>query len=539
MRRRVHSLAPLGSARAADCPPVARAGLVPDPEMDIRWPPPGHPERPSALYSGAMSEPASRSIEDIPRIAAAGPLTHTLMLRKDPLGFLRELSRGGDIFRMRLLDKVVVVLTGPAALQQGLVEGAAALEKSSLTRYLLYPLAGEGLFTSRGKLWRRQRRLMAPIFPPAQIACFADCMVVSAQRGADTWTDGATVDLWRETTRITMAIAGMTLFGAETFSDADELGAALTESLRWIDDQKTTLLPLAQIALRDSLERFAERMPGRLGALSASLAGRLHGPVLLWGAADRRMKEAVALLDRRVHRMIDERRTEGQPSRDLLGRLLAARDEDDGAAMSDKQVRDEVITLFLEAHETTASAMAWAIYLLVRAPEVYRAARAEADALGRPPRHEDLPRLKLALRVFKESLRLYPPLPTFTRDARAELTVGGYRLPAGTVLIISPYATHHRADLWPDPERFDPDRFTPEAEAARPRYAYVPFSGGPRVCIGNHFALMEGALVLATLLQRVDFELSGSAEAKPEVGVTLRPSGMSVRIRRRPDLGGC
>ena len=176
---------------------------------------------------------------------------------------------------------------------------------------------------------------------------------------------------------------------------------------------------------------------------------------------------------------------------------------------------------------------------LARGPHC--AARAEADALGRPPRHEDLPRLKLATRVFKETLRLYPPLPLFTRDARAELTVGGYRLPAGTVLIVCPYATHHRADLWPDPERFDPERFTPEAEAARPRYAYLPFSAGPRVCIGNHFALMEGALVLATLLQRADFRaLRPSADVEPEVGATLRPKGMSMRIRRRapaPHLG--
>ena len=138
--------------------------------------------------------------------------------------------------------------------------------------------------------------------------------------------------------------------------------------------------------------------------------------------------------------------------------------------------------------------------------------------------------------MFKESLRLYPPLPLFTRDACAELTVGGYRVPAGTVLIVCPYATHHRADLWPDPERFDPERFTPEAEAARPRYAYLPFSGGPRVCIGNHFALMEGALVLATLLQRADFEPAG-AEVQPEMGATLRPKGMSMRIRLRPRNG--
>jgi cytochrome P450 len=487
-----------------------------------------------------MTQEASRSVDDIPRLPASGPLHHTLMLRRDPLGFMQALSGGGDVFRMRLLDKVVVVVTGAAALQQTLVEGAPSLEKSSLTRYLLWVLAGEGLFTSRGALWKRQRKLMAPIFPPAQIACFAECMVSSAARGADTWEDGGVVDVWRETTRITMSIAGMTLFGAETFSDADELGAALTASLKWIDDQKTTVIPLLQMAVKDGLTGLAERAPGRFGAIAAEIAGKLHGPVLLLRPEDREMKEAVAVLDRRVNRMIEERRAAGGGERaggvrpDLLGRLLAARDEDDGSAMSDKQVRDEVITLFLEAHETTASSVAWALHLLAHSPDVYAAARAEADALGRPPRHEDLPRLKLFTRVFKESLRLYPPLPLFTRDASAELTIAGYRIPPGTVVIICPYATHHRADLWPDPERFDPDRFTPEAEAARARYAYIPFSGGPRVCIGNHFALMEGALVLATLLQRADFEPVAGAAVEPEVGATLRPKGMRMRVRLRP-----
>ena len=291
------------------------------------------------------------------------------MFRREPLRFMQELSRGGDLFRMRLLDRMVVVVTGPAALQQALVEGAASTEKSSLTRYLLYILAGEGLFTSRGQLWRRQRKLMAPIFPPGQIARFAECMVTAAERGADTWKDGGVVDMWRETTRITMSIAGMTLFGAETFSEADALGAALTTSLRWVDNQKTSVLPVAQMAVKDALERLAERVPGRARALSASLAARLQGPVLLWREEDERMREAVALLDRRVHRMIADRREDGKERQDLLGRLLTARDEDDGATMSDKQVRDEIVTLFLEAHETTASSVAWAIYLLSRSPE--------------------------------------------------------------------------------------------------------------------------------------------------------------------------
>jgi cytochrome P450 len=475
------------------------------------------------------------SVEDIPLVPDAGFYGYTRMLRNDPMRLVQALTRPLDIFRIRLLDKRVVVVTGPDLVQEVLVERAACIAKSSLTRYLLYPLAGEGLFTSRGELWRRQRRLMAPIFPPAKIAHFADGMVACAQRGADTWRDGETLDVARETARIAMNIAGKTLFGADTFSEADEIGDALTVALAWSGAQATSPLAIAQVTLSEALSRLSGRLPGRPGAVMRDVAGRLQGPVLMLGAADRRMKDAIALLDRCVQRMIDERRAEGDERPDLLGKLLFARDEGDGTHMSDRQVRDEILTLFIAGHETTATALAWALYLMARHPDVLRRARAEADALGRPPRREDLPRLEIAQRVFKESLRLYPPVPIFTRDAVAELEVGGHRLPAGTVLILCPYATHRREDLWPDPERFDPDRFTPEAEAARPRHAFLPFSGGPRVCIGNHFALMEGPLVLATLLQRADFELASDAEVEPEIQATLRPRGgipMRVRLRR-------
>jgi cytochrome P450 len=274
-------------------------------------------------------------------------------------------------------------------------------------------------------------------------------------------------------------------------------------------------------------------LPAPLAEMTRHLAERMHGPLLLLGARDQQMKAAVQILRSRVERMIAERRASGQVQSDLLGRLLSAQDEGEKAPMTDIQVRDEVLTLFLAGHETTASSLAWALYLLVRHPAIYQQAQAEADALGHPPRSEDLPKLGLIQRVFKETIRLYPPLPAFNRDTKEEIEVCGYRLPPRTVVFICPYATHHRADLWPDPERFDPDRFTPAAEAERPRYAYLPFSLGPRVCIGNHFAQLEGTLVLATLLQRADFELlTGTIE--PVALGTLRPrGGVPMRIRLR------
>jgi cytochrome P450 len=234
--------------------------------------------------------------------------------------------------------------------------------------------------------------------------------------------------------------------------------------------------------------------------------------------------------------MIAERRAAPDRGRhDLLSLLLSARDEETGEPMPDRQVRDEVHTLFIAGHETTATALAWALWLLARHPAIYHALRDEVLALGGTPTAADARRLPLALRVFKESMRLYPPVYLFGRVSIADVEVGPYRLPNGTVILISPYALHHRAELYPDPERFDPDRFLPEREAARHRSAYIPFSAGPRTCIGNHFALLEGPLVLAQVLRAVDLELvPGREEIDVDPQATLRPrDGIPMRVRRR------
>jgi cytochrome P450 len=264
-------------------------------------------------------------------------------------------------------------------------------------------------------------------------------------------------------------------------------------------------------------------------------AERLHGPTFLPGAEGEALRRALAVLDERVGRMIDARRARGLERPDLLTRLLAARD-DDGEPMSDRQVRDEVLTLFIAGHETTAAALAWALYELARAPSLYEAVEAEADALSGPPGAGDLPRLALATRVFKEALRKYPPVYLVGRDAVADTELAGARIPRDTNVSFSPYSLHFRPDLWPEPARFEPARFTPEAEAARHRYAYLPFGAGPRVCIGMGFALLEGPLVLATMLRHARFEALGpdepvasSATLRPRRGVPMR-----VRLRRAP-----
>jgi cytochrome P450 len=249
----------------------------------------------------------------------------------------------------------------------------------------------------------------------------------------------------------------------------------------------------------------------------------------------RELRGALEVLERRVQQMIADRRSATAEHPDLLSALLEAREED-GSRMSDRQVRDEILTLFIAGHETTASGLSWSLYSLARNPTLYERAQAEADALpGDHVGFEDLRALPFCLQVFKEALRLYAPIYIYGRQAIEPVAIGGYELPRGTIVLVSPYAVHRRADLWPDPDRFDPERFTPEAEQTRAREAYLPFSGGPRTCIGNHFALMEGPIVLATLLKRARFTLASEEPVAPEAGATLRPKGgipMRVELRR-------
>jgi cytochrome P450 len=461
---------------------------------------------------------------------------HGSELTEGRLAFLDRIAREvHGVGRLRVPMRDLVVLNSPESVHQALVSHAKSFEKSPLIRMALDPLVGEGLFTAEGALWRRQRRLMAPVFHHAKIDALAPAMVECAERVCHGWRDDETLDAARETTRITMAVAGRTLFGIDTFDEADELGKALTVALSWADYASTRLAIAMQVELMVALSATT-RVPARLRPRLEQTVTRLRSPILWPTRRNRELRQAIAVLDERVQRMIDERRAAREPNEDLLTHLLRARDQDDGGVMDDKQVRDEIITLFVAGHETTANGLAWAIYLLARHPEVYAQARAAVDALGgRAPTLADLDRLELLTRVFKESLRMYPPVYLFARMSIADVTVGGYAIPQNTVCLISPWALHRRADLWPEPERFDPDRFTEAAEAARPTDAWVPFSDGPRVCIGLHFAMIEAPLVLATLMQRADFELTSSEPVLPSHdSATLRPrGGVPIRIKRR------
>jgi cytochrome P450 len=284
----------------------------------------------------------------------------------------------------------------------------------------------------------------------------------------------------------------------------------------------------------DATQALAARTSGRVRALLERAHEKARSPFLLPGVRDPELLGAVKLLDERIQAMIDERRRQGFARHDLLTRLLTAEDADAGGErMSDRQVRDEAITLFVAGHETTATALAWAFYLLARNPDHLARAQAEADAFGSSPITQWEPeRLAFCTRVFRETMRLYPPIMMFARRTLEEVEIAGTVLPPRTLTFVSAYAQHRRPDVYPDPDRFDPDRWLPEREALRHKSSYLPFSAGPRFCIGIHFAMMEGPIVLATLLRRWRFEIDPAREIVEDDFATLRPrGGVPVVIR--------
>lgn len=470
----------------------------------------------------------------MPRMGVgAGFKTHNQEIRSGRLAFCERAARSPhDIVALTVpLGRAALALS-PAALEDLLVTRAADFEKSAMMTFTLGPLAGQGLFTSRGELWKRQRKLMAPLFTPAMIDRYAESMVACTNRVIATWKDGERIDLARECTHIAMSIAGSTLFDADTLDESDEIGHALTIALKWVSDQSGSWFSIGHIATRYQLLRLAEHTSGLSKRIIERAAEKLEKPLFYPGADGKELRGCIELLDRRVQRMIDDRRAsqKGEPRADLLSKLLNAHDADE-ERMSDQQVKDEVITLFVAGHETTASGLAWTISHLCQDRALYQRMHQCATAVGSAPTVSDLPKLGFALRAFKEALRTHPPVYLYGRTAQRDTVIGGFEIPKWTHVLASPYATQRRASEWPSPDTFDPERFQPEAEAKRLRQSFAAFGGGPRICIGNHFALLESQLVLACIFAQCDFELCG--EVVPDPAATLRPRSVPVVVRRR------
>jgi cytochrome P450 len=427
---------------------------------------------------------------------------------RDPLAFFTSLARTyGDLVHVHTLGEHLFLVNHPQDVHDILVTHQHKFIKGrGLVRSK--PVLGEGLLTSEGQLHVRQRRLMQPAFHRDRIASYASTMTGYAGRVRGLWADGATIDAAQEMTRLTLAIVGKTLFDADVESQARDVGAALTSVM---DSFWMLMLPFINVL---------ERLP--IPAL-------------------RRTRTARARLDAIIYGMIDERRRCPRDRGDLLSMLLMARDEEQvegagGRGMTDRQVRDEAMTIFLAGHETTANALAWTWYLLSGSPRIEAKLHEEIDRVlgGRPPTFEDIPLLPYVEKVVTESMRLYPPAWIIGRRVREDYPIGDYVVPARSIVVVSPYLMHRDARYYHEPDRFFPDRWTPEFKASLPPCAYFPFGAGARRCIGESFAWMEMVLVLSTIAQRWRLRLVQGHPVVPQPVVTLRlRHGLKMTVHAR------
>ena len=425
------------------------------------------------------------------------------LLQRNPLQFLSDLAANyGDIVYFRSGREHFYLLNHPDFIKDVLLTSARkfakgrALERSKL-------LLGEGLLTSEGDFHLRQRRLMQPTFHRQRIAGYGEAMVDFATRSRERWRNGQEIDVHAEMTALTLAIAGKTLFDADVEGDASEVMAAISEAFGLFH---LTLMPFSELL---------ERLP--------------FSPI-------RKLHCARERLDRVVYRIIGERRKSGEDRGDLLSMLLRAQDsEAEGDRMTDEQLRDECLTLFLAGHETTANLLTWTWYLLAGHLEVDDKLHAELNAVigNRRANFDDINKLLFTSKVISEALRMYPPAWIIGRRALEAHEIGGFKIPARALVAVSPWITHHDARWFADPLRFDPERWQPEAQATRPKFAFFPFAAGPRQCIGEGFAWAEAALVLATIAQRWKMEQVPHQNVVPKPSITLRPNGAVRMILRQ------
>jgi cytochrome P450 len=411
----------------------------------------------------------------------------------------------------RTLFGSYMLVSDPAGVRRVLVENAANYPKSPLDVRFFKALFGGGLLGTDGEVWRRHRRVMAPAFDPRSVAAYGPAIAASAQEFLTRWDalpDGAAIDMAQEMKALTLQVIARTVFSTDSAEIIDLIGGALSRGLD----------AAAEANILDLLPVVGEwRMRARERRLAASSVGLDEAVAALVRAREANLAEAPA---------------------DLLTRLVGAKDEEGGGGgLTPKEIRDEIITIFMAGHETTAGTLAWTWYVLSQRPREAGRLRAELDAVlgGRPPTPEDMPNLPYARRVVEESMRLFPAAPGLsTRRATEADEVCGHPVPKGASVTVMPWVIHRHRRLWDDPERFDPDRFSPEGAAGRPRFAYLPFGAGPRVCIGQVLALNESILILATLAQHYSPRLAPGAQVVPHANVTLQfKTGLKMTLERR------
>lgn len=430
---------------------------------------------------------------------------HFLQFRRSPIGFLTELAKLGDVAAFRMGSQPAYLVNHPDFARDVLVVNAHKFQKGrALIR--AKKLLGEGLLTNEGESHLSQRRMIQPAFHRERIKTYAESMTAFAEKMANEWRDGETRDVDKEMMHLTLNIVGKTLFDANVEDESDEIGAAMTTLIELFD---YLMLPFSEIL---------EKLPIPQA---------------------RRFNRAKETLDRIIYGFINERRASGADKGDLLSMLLHAQDEESGARMTDEQVRDECLTLFLAGHETTANALTFAFYLLSQNTEKEKIFHAELDALfpnGETPQPKDYPRLNYTTAVLAESMRLCPPAWVLGRLAVEDHEIGGYKIPKGALVLLPIYVLQRDRRFWEDAETFSPERFLSEnaVKEANQKFIYFPFGGGVRRCVGEQFAWMEGVLLLATLARKWRLKLMPEQKFGLQPMMTLRPKyGMKMQISRR------
>ena len=443
--------------------------------------------------------------------AAPGPRGHLLLgsardFQRDPLRFgLAMTQQYGDIVRIRLLLWPAYLVNHPDGVKHVLQEKQQNYNKDLYPYQIFKPLLGRGLVTNDGKSWLHQRRLMQPAFHRKRLAAFGSLMTDATVMMLDQWQDFAEhaqqLDIAAEMLRLTLRIVGQALFNIDLSDETHIVSQALITVNKLLSDYIYAPLP----------------------------------PLNIPTSRNRLIQTAFRTLDQVVQGIINQHRQQNMDTDDLLSMLLSVRDEETGQGMNDQQVRDEVMTLLIAGHETVSTALTWTWYLITKHPEVERHLHAELNTVlgGQIPTVDHLAKLPYTRMVLEETLRLYPPAWVFGRKSVADDEIGGYFIPANSMIVLSPYITHRHPAFWDKPEVFEPERFTPERSAGRPHYAYFPFGGGPRVCIGNNFALMEMQLILVTVAQRYKLRLVPGHPVEPEALLSLRPRyGLPMTLER-------
>jgi cytochrome P450 len=443
---------------------------------------------PAALYPPTV-KPSTRPLPLLPFLAR---------FVRNPLRSLPRAVYHEPVVTYGSKRPLVAWVTDPALIERILLKDAEHFPKTRMDRRVLKPILGEGLLTAEGDSWRWQRKLASPLFRHTELLSYVPIMVDAAEERIERWKrlgPKFVTDVEEDMTETTFSVIARTILAGINEAEGDSIkraGRSYLDPITW--------------------------------EVAASL---LLLPENMWHPGKRRMRKAAVQSRAIVHGLLDQRRRAGPGGDDLVARMLAARDPDTGEPMSDEKIIDNLTTFLLAGHETTAKALTWTLYILARAPEWQERVREEVRAAIKTDRigPGTIARLPVTSRVLKEAMRLYPPVPVITRVTAEDTEIGGKHLPKPTLIVIPMFAVHRHHSLWPDPDRFDPDRFLPENEAKYPRTQFMPFGYGQRVCIGSSFAIIEATAILATLLRSVRFEWDGHHAPEPVSRVTLRPKG--------------